>query len=124
MAEQRLIEADALLKKLERMWDCTDMVFEPKELLCDPLGDCKGCKWKEILDFVKRIVKSIKAVDAVPVVHGHWEYGCGGYYSGIFQVDLWDCSNCGESSGYKSKYCPSCGACMDELKDGDESGKD
>lgn len=63
-----LIDADALLKKLERMWDCTDIFFEPKELLCDPLSDCKGCKWKEILDFVKKIVKSSKPVDAVPVV--------------------------------------------------------
>lgn len=68
MAEQGLIDADALLKNLECVWDCNDMVFEPNDHICNVPNDCKGCKWRETLDFVKRIVKSIKTVDAVQVV--------------------------------------------------------
>ena len=116
-----LIDADALLKKFERMWDCTDIVFEPKELLCDPLSDCKGCKWKEILDFVKRIVKSSKTVDAVPVVHAHWvERFTGNEY-------VVECSNCKNESNEMADYhveydyCPHCGAKMHE-KEGCSDG--
>lgn len=57
-------------------------------------------------------------VDAEPVIHAHWEYvdygGCGNYH----------CSNCRAISGTQynglepilrlTKYCPNCGAKMDE----------
>ena len=68
MTEQWLIDADTLLKTLEGVWDCNDMVFEPNDHVCNVPNDCKGCKWRETLDFVKRIVKSSKSVNAVQVV--------------------------------------------------------
>lgn len=68
MAEQRLIDANALLKTLDSVWDCNDMVFEPNDHICNGPNDCKGCKWRETLDFAKRQVKASKTVDAVPVV--------------------------------------------------------
>lgn len=64
----RLIDADVLLKTLDCVWDCNDMVFEPNDCICDPLDDCKGCKWRETLDFAKRQVKNSRTVDAVSVV--------------------------------------------------------
>lgn len=59
----------------------------------------------------KTLLLSQPAVDAQPVVHGHWVY------------DHWcefKCSNCGEWSNSKpykgrEKYCPNCGAKMDEV---------
>lgn len=82
-----------------------------------------GRRWKQAQDVQRDLNEIADYLEAaVPVVHGHWEFGCGGSYNGILQVDLWDCSRCGESCGYKSKYCPSCGARMDE-KDGDQDDK-
>lgn len=53
-------------------------------------------------------VENAPTVDAEPVRHGHWEWD-GDYI----------CSNCGER-GHRNKwkYCPNCGAKMDEeIKD-------
>lgn len=75
---------------------------------CATVADCVpmylGCqnykKWYE-------------GVDAVPVVHGHWEMNNGKLI----------CSKCKIPSAmsrqfvgaqYKSRYCPNCGAKMDE----------
>lgn len=59
---------------------------------------------------VIRIIESIPAVDAVPVVHGNWIecYERSRHYY---------CSNCGKVQGIASivmKYCPECGAKMAE----------
>ena len=54
-------------------------------------------------------IKRLPAVDAVPVVHGRWEYfhcvGCGRYR----------CSECSHwvDAGLDRNYCPNCGAKMD-----------
>lgn len=120
MAEQRLIDANTLLKTLDSVWDCNDMVFEPNDCICDPLDDCKGCKWRETLDFAKRQVKASKTVDAVPVIHARWER---------WVVDVaehpWHCSHCGWPPPKHvchiedMEYCAHCGACMDEGDDSD-----
>lgn len=53
-------------------------------------------------------------VDAEPVRHGHWisryhdENGCN-YYTHI-------CSRCSIEMLMRSRYCPNCGAKMDEVK--------
>ncbi len=86
--------------------------LEPQKVL-DAIENCSVEDQQIVLQYAYETIKQLMT-DAVQVVHGHWEFGCGGSYNGILQVDLWDCSRCGESCGYKSKYCPNCGAKMDE----------
>lgn len=57
-------------------------------------------------------VETAPAVDAVPVMHGRWEYHKGSSAGGN---DVWTCSEC--HCGYNwvdgLNYCPNCGAKMD-----------
>ena len=72
----------------------------------------------------EQIINEQDVVDAVEVVHAHWNYNLKGVEWGY---DAWECSKCGGKnfniscnksvnplmfSG--SKYCPNCGAKMDE----------
>lgn len=62
-----------------------------------------------IRDMAKRVLEDCKTVDAVPVVHGHWITNEDGDSC---------CSVCGDQlSGELNpfKYCPFCGAKMDEV---------
>lgn len=59
--------------------------------------------------------EDVERVDAVPAVHGYWKEDTGGY-------GFWICSHCGFVSEASAadllyRYCPHCGAWMDE-KDG------
>lgn len=64
---------------------------------------------------LKQIINSIPAVDAVPIVHGHWYLGrcskCDGH------APYWSMA----TTYYKSLYCPHCGAKMDEGREQDEN---
>lgn len=54
----------------------------------------------------KTIFETIPAADVEPVRHGRWADFCGNFY----------CPKCGylwEDSGYKTPFCPGCGAKMD-----------
>ena len=62
-----LIDWNALIDKLDGIWDCNDMVFEPDDC-CDIISDCKSCKWRETKEAIKRIVLHMPTIDAVPVV--------------------------------------------------------
>ena len=69
----------------------------------------------EDLEQVVYFLDACPTVDAVPVVHGRWiekpnPWGQDGSHS-------YDCSICGERTcvlGHKLRYCPHCGAKMDE----------
>lgn len=59
--------------------------------------------------WARKLMEEAPAVDAAPVVHAYWWYE---------DLDgLWLCSNCngGELVNQK-KYCPDCGALMQEEK--------
>lgn len=102
MAEQRLIDANALMDWLTKATgfrtscdDCTDI-------------DCLDC-------IIEEAIKNAPTIEAKPVVHAHWleQIIDGGQ-------ELM-CSNCGEYALMNdefysefSKYCPYCGAQMDE----------
>lgn len=49
-------------------------------------------------------LNDIPVMDAAPVVHGHW----------IIYPDVCVCSECNEQSPGIFKYCPNCGALIDE----------
>ena len=68
--------------------------------------------WTDAIEQAIALLKAqeaLPAVDAVPVVHGRWEYfhcvGCGRYR----------CSECSHwvDAGLDRNYCPNCGAKMD-----------
>lgn len=108
-----LIDRNALIEKLDGIWDCNDMVFEPDDC-CDISSDCKSCKWRETKEAIKRIVLHMATIEAVPVRHGEWKEWDDG-------DNTWSCSVCGNPfvlidgtpSGNEMKYCPNCGARMD-----------
>lgn len=57
-----------------------------------------------------------------PIIHGRWTYERftntnGGSYSVVW------CSNCQAHMPWVTKYCPNCGAKMDEVEHGDISSK-
>ena len=53
----RLIDADALMEKLNGIWDCNDMTFAPVDVCCID-ADCKSCRWRETIEYVKRLVQN------------------------------------------------------------------
>ena len=99
--EMRLIDANALLEKMEHT--STDV--------CADYGDC-FCLHGYSTQLFRLIVSETPTVDARPVVHGHWEDDeSSGYYR---------CNRCKDVYIEKEwiehgkwKYCPNCGSQMD-----------
>lgn len=67
MAEKKYIEREALLERIDDIWDCADMVFEPNDHCCHD-GDCEGCKWAETKNAIRKIIADFPAADVQPVV--------------------------------------------------------
>ena len=72
----------------------------------------------EEVDFLAKKINEIfhSDSDVAPVIHARWiDNGRGGYAHAYF------CSNCGWLDGYpiedRHKYCPNCGAKLDESED-------
>lgn len=70
--------------------------------------------------YAAEIIGKQRTVDAVEVVHGHWEEDeveAGDPYDGnsVYRFDVMRCSVCGECFGVSMayNYCPNCGAKMD-----------
>lgn len=76
--------------------------------------------------FIEQWLPNVPIVDAKPVRHGHWVHGreisrsyIGDACVGIHYDKCW-CSECNYTvEGYPLlwKYCPICGATMDEVKE-------
>ena len=89
----RLIDANELLH--HTVWLCGGFVG-------DPYSD----GYMDALDKVEMVILEFPTMDAVEVLHGRWKgAGMGDYY----------CSLCLETvNGNTYKYCPNCGAKMQE----------
>ena len=101
------IERGALLKHIDGIWDCNDMVFRPNDHCCNVPEDCKGCKWAETRDAIRRIVENAPAADVRPVVRGKWsriDYEPHGHD--------YKCSACGWKNDMPTHFFPNCGADM------------
>lgn len=61
------------------------------------------------LAFARKAIDSLPAAEVAEVRHGRWVRDK--WPSGTHKLI---CSECGEWSGKKSRYCPSCGARMDK----------
>ena len=93
----RLIDADALAKDIETY----------NRPLCDDYH-MKGY----VLDQIITDIKNAPTVEAVPVVHGHWQ--------NIGDLRDAQCSVCGKwldvlQGSADMNYCPNCGSKMDEV---------
>lgn len=88
----RLIDADVLIERIK----------EEKE---DNDAHCRLC-----MDATVDIIDAQLTVEAKPVVHGEWiEFDID--YGGIPTVG-YQCSECGQSNGFLTDFCPSCGVDM------------
>jgi hypothetical protein len=65
------------------------------------------------IDLVLAIINHLPTIEAKPVVHAHWKnWGCEGTVcSNCYGRVLYEC----DEHEKKSKYCPHCGAQMDEV---------
>lgn len=58
-------------------------------------------------------VERLSAIDAVPAVHGRWEW--------LGSFSFYRCSQCCERSEHRTNYCHNCGAKMDGGRKDDEN---
>lgn len=72
----------------------------PPEWLENHLNIVKG-----MIEIFTNAIEAQPIIDAEPVIHAHWITGNRKWKK---------CSNCFRSNQYYSKYCPWCGAKMDE----------
>lgn len=110
------IEREAFLERVDGIWDCADMVFEPNDKCCRS-DDCASCKWRETKNAIRKIAANLPAADVREVKRGHIEEDENTY--------LW-CSECGCNITLASyempngnlilrpNFCPNCGADMRE----------
>lgn len=101
------IEREAVLNRLEQSMRWCENELE--------IGEFKRGCMASLRDEIGNIKHSevIPSADVEEVRHGEWEY----YTIGV--TSYRECSVCGENSpsGFKSPYCPNCGAKMDGGKE-------
>lgn len=91
------IEREALIKKIDEEFHKTDTCGE------EQIGFLK----------CRRISREIPAADVAPVVHGRWDRVIPSKSAAKWSSKV-SCSVC-HNAGYNHfKYCPNCGAKMDE----------
>ena len=95
----RLIDAEALSARMYNDAFETDSDMQKWD---------NGC-WIRYKMFENAIADA-STVDAVEVVHGHWE-------NYLTEGLRWKCSECGSRYSAPYHYCPHCGAKMDEVKE-------
>ena len=103
------ISREALLERIDGIWDCADMVFEPNDKCCRT-DDCASCKWRETKNAIRKIAANIPAADVREVKIAHWIFGV------TMHHEWMKCSECNvsqEPNGCFS-FCPNCGAEMEE----------
>ena len=119
--EKWLIDANAFLAYIDKQYctPCKEQGQDYHEIRC------RAC-W---VDDMSLELDAIPTVDAVEVVHAHWEDGCA-MHNGKEVYKSIDCSHCEEVFKIESetreywkarfKVCPFCGAVMDgERREGE-----
>ena len=102
------IEREAVLDRIDGIWDCADMVFEPEDHCCGE-DDCAHCKWRKTKNAIRKIIANIPAADVAPVKHGRWKR-----VDPRSTVVTFRCSECNHYANMDAtNFCPQCGAQMD-----------
>lgn len=95
---------------MSRLIDADDLIGMVKPIVEE--DEFRACTIKTMKMIILDMIDDAPTADATPVVHGHW---IGKPLAGYSTVK---CSACGsafvENNG-KWKYCPDCGAKMDEV---------
>lgn len=70
------------------------------------------CGW--LPEMSKKEFDDFPAADVAPVVRGKWEHT---HTNESYFNECWRCSACGfdDTEGFGFKFCPNCGAKMDQL---------
>lgn len=96
---------------MSRSIDTDALIMAIPDTSADVFENCRNCKLldkEQIID----IINNAPTIEAEPVRHGHWE----AHDMSIKDVPVEACSICGRwSYGYCERYCPKCGAKMDEV---------
>lgn len=72
----------------------------------------------EALTWVKdEFIDDVRTADVAPVIHGHWKN-----VKRILSSKWGECSNCDRAHEI-TRYCPYCGAKMDERRGGENSNE-
>lgn len=83
----------------------------------DDVLDMMMKKFSEKHRVVVLSAKLVKTVENQEQIHAHWMLDCAAQSDGVHKNYI--CSNCLEVStwieGHQGKYCPCCGAIMDEI---------
>ena len=98
----RPIDADALEKEIKRVY-CTG---------CNDYHGvrCRACATDDALD----LVDDAPTIDVEPVRHGRWgAYHITGY-DGLHPTYTVPCLECSYEATFTHRFCPNCGAKMDE----------
>lgn len=105
------ISRDAAIEKIRVAAGCAECDGKSDAICC--------CAFCDIYNAI-RLIKSLPAADVAEVMHGRW----------ISDAGFFCCSRCEyewEDSGYKTPFCPECGAKMDldgEILDLERSGEE
>lgn len=114
LADQRKIYCENCIRRMGMKRGRMQFVYE--------IGDapCRACGVCDVLDDVE----AAPAADVAPVKHGYWVGEYDGYADGNPCYDTWHCSECGwecdDDEEPTWKFCPNCGAKMDESLEGED----
>ena len=103
----RLIDADLLEKEIYK--------WMPKDQETWMEGDIPPIE--NLVVSIMMTIQEQPTVDAVPARHGTWAREVLGSTSGYGTTVMYQCSECEKMSISEHKYCPNCGARMDERKE-------
>lgn len=91
----RLIDANELTELVH--WDYGKPPFSRKKVL--------------------NMIDMARTIDAVPVRHGKWIHEVRYTIDSLHSYQQYRCSECGMTYITNTKYCPDCGARMDDVED-------
>lgn len=92
----RLIDADAAIDMVLGLENCYNGFSDTYDKSC-----------------IIGLLDELPTVDAEPVRHGNWMRRT----NELKHPSWYSCSECGGQFNYKWKFCPNCGAKMDEVED-------
>ena len=82
---------------------------------CNGFRNNPSRKFNYGMALVEEIVKNAPTIDAKPIQYGHWEYNPKDAFEVMFELPK--CSVCGHESSDALKYCPNCGAKIEEVEE-------
>lgn len=98
----KLIDADALKQMIEEEAKITDLIGGEIAALSRSMQEC-----------INEELDRAPAANAELIRHGKWTQICD-TNNWQYTNEHYRCSECLETSAYKSNYCPNCGATMDK----------